>query len=86
MQKEKMFQDSGKWYKGNLHAHTVYSDGKLTPEQVIQMYKQHGYSFMCLSEHDFFTDWSNEYNSEKFILAQTEKNYKTLDFYKQMRI
>lgn len=68
MQKEKMFQDSGKWYKGNLHAHTVYSDGKLTPEQVIQMYKQHGYSFMCLSEHDFFTDWSNEYNSEKFIL------------------
>ena len=24
--------------------------------------------------------------SEKFILAQTEKNYKTLDFYKQMRI
>ena len=24
--------------------------------------------------------------AERYILAQTEKNYKTLDFYKQMRI
>ncbi|MBO5372373.1 MAG: PHP domain-containing protein [Lachnospiraceae bacterium] len=66
--KEKMFTASGNWYKGNLHAHTTNSDGKLTPEQVVLIYKQHGYSFMCLSEHDYFTDLREKFDSEDFIL------------------
>lgn len=63
-----IFTESGQWYKGNLHAHTIHSDGKLTPEQSVQAYKQHGYSFMCLSEHDHFTDWRQQLDSEDFIL------------------
>ncbi|MBR5521482.1 MAG: PHP domain-containing protein [Oscillospiraceae bacterium] len=66
--KEKVFADNHKWFKGNLHAHTTNSDGKLTPAQAVLAYKQHGYNFMCLSDHDYFTDLCEEFNTENFIL------------------
>lgn len=66
--KEKMFLESANWYKGNLHAHTIHSDGKLTPEQAVLAYRQHGYHFMCLSEHDYFTDLREQFDGENFIL------------------
>ena len=66
--KEKVFADGQKWFKGNLHAHTTNSDGKLTPKQAVLTYRQHGYQFMCLSEHDYFTDMRSEFDSEDFIL------------------
>ena len=28
---DKMFSEEGSWFKGNLHSHTVNSDGRLTP-------------------------------------------------------
>ena len=31
-----------KQYKANLHAHTVISDGKKTPEELKEMYTSHG--------------------------------------------
>ena len=65
---EKVFTDTGRWYKGNLHAHTINSDGKLTAEQTVLAYKQHGYSFICLSEHDYYTDLREELDEADFIL------------------
>lgn len=44
------------WLKGNLHSHTVNSDGHLTAEQMKQAYKEHGFDFLCVSDHDFYTD------------------------------
>ena len=77
---EKMFTDDGKWYKGNLHAHTVNSDGKLTPEKSVLIYKQHGYSFMCLSDHDIYTDLRDKLDSEDFItLPSVEGSVRLLD-------
>ena len=46
------FKNNGNWYKGNLHSHTTVSDGKMTPEQSVEVYKEHGYNFLALSEHD----------------------------------
>lgn len=48
-----MFTDkNGKtWYKGNLHTHTTVSDGKKTPEEVIALYREHGYDFLALTDH-----------------------------------
>ena len=51
------FSSSGNWYKGNLHSHTVNSDGKLTPEESVRLFREHGYSFLCFSEHDLYTDY-----------------------------
>jgi hypothetical protein len=44
-----------RWYKGNLHAHTVNSDGDSTPAQVVQWYREHGYNFLVLSDHNYLT-------------------------------
>ena len=46
------FKNNGNWYKGNLHSHTTVSDGKMTPEQSVEVYKEHGYNFLALSEHE----------------------------------
>lgn len=62
------FKKDGQWYKGNLHSHTTVSDGNLTPHESVKLYKDRGYSFMCLSEHDIYTDFREELNSDGFIL------------------
>lgn len=46
----------GIWYKGNTHTHTTNSDGDSPPEVVARWYKDHGYDFLVLSDHNFFTD------------------------------
>ena len=47
---------SGAWYKGNTHAHTTESDGDSSPEYVARWYRDHGYDFLVLSDHNVFTD------------------------------
>lgn len=62
------FKGSGNWYKGNLHSHTTNSDGRLRPEEAVELYKNHGYHFLCLSEHDTYTDYRERFNTEEFIV------------------
>lgn len=45
-----------RWYKGNTHTHTAESDGDSPPDQVARWYKEHGYQFLVLSDHNVFTD------------------------------
>ncbi|MEQ8687500.1 MAG: histidinol-phosphatase [Imperialibacter sp.] len=40
------------WYKGNLHTHSYWSDGDEFPEMIIGWYKDHGYDFVGLSDHN----------------------------------
>ncbi len=44
------------WFKGNTHAHTTESDGDSSPEYVARWYKDHGYDFLILSDHNTLTD------------------------------
>lgn len=41
-----------KWYRGNLHTHTLWSDGDDYPEMVALWYKEHGYDFLSFSDHN----------------------------------
>jgi hypothetical protein len=41
-----------KWYRGNLHTHTLWSDGDDYPEMVALWYKDHGYDFLSFSDHN----------------------------------
>lgn len=43
------------WLKGNLHTHTLQSDGDSPPEEVAAWYRQHGYDFLVLTDHDKIT-------------------------------
>ena len=40
-----------KWYKGNLHTHSTNSDGRLSPEEVIGLYREEGYDFLALQQY-----------------------------------
>ena len=44
-----------KWRKGNLHTHTFWSDGDDFPEMVVKWYKDHGYDFLSLSDHNILS-------------------------------
>lgn len=57
-----------KWYKGNLHSHTTNSDGMLSPKQAVEVYRSKGYSFLCLSDHNLYTDYRNEFSSDDFLI------------------
>lgn len=45
-----------RWFKGNTHAHTTESDGDSPPEVVARWYREHGYDFLVLSDHNVLTD------------------------------
>lgn len=44
-----------RWYKGNTHAHTINSDGDSTPDEVVRWYREHGYQFLVLTDHNYLT-------------------------------
>ncbi len=39
--------------KGALHIHTTCSDGALTPEEALRVYRDLGFDFAALTDHDF---------------------------------
>lgn len=44
------------WYRGNTHCHSFWSDGDEFPEMVALWYKQHGYDFLTLSDHNLLME------------------------------
>jgi hypothetical protein len=44
-----------RWYKGNTHTHTLNSDGDSTPDEVVRWYREHGYQFLVLTDHNYLT-------------------------------
>jgi len=40
------------WWKGNLHTHSLWSDGDEFPEIIAEWYKTNGYHFLALSDHN----------------------------------
>jgi hypothetical protein len=54
------------WWKGNLHTHTLWSDGDDFPEMVAEWYKTNGYHFLALSDHNILqrgAKWINVSNA-----------------------
>lgn len=41
-----------RWYKGNLHTHTLWSDGDDFPDMIADWYRGQGYHFLALSDHN----------------------------------
>ncbi|MCF7797820.1 MAG: histidinol-phosphatase [Lentisphaeria bacterium] len=49
-------ESTRQWYKGNLHTHSLWSDGDDYPEVVTRWYKQQGYHFLAISDHNTLHD------------------------------
>ena len=65
--KKYLLPNGGKFYKANLHSHTTLSDGKLTPEEMKELYKNHGYSIISFTEHGRFYN-HNDMTEEDFLV------------------
>ena len=50
--KYELIPERGEFYKVNFHCHTNLSDGKMTPAEVKEWYKSHGYSAVCYTDHE----------------------------------
>ena len=48
--------DARTWFKGNLHSHTLNSDGDSTPDDVVRWYRENGYNFVTITDHNYFTN------------------------------
>jgi len=49
--------DSGKrYFKGNLHTHSLWSDGNDFPEMIVKWYVDHDYHFLALTDHNILAD------------------------------
>jgi hypothetical protein len=44
-----------RWWKGNLHTHTLWSDGNDFPEMVAAWYGERDYNFLALSDHNILS-------------------------------
>jgi predicted metal-dependent phosphoesterase TrpH len=65
-----------RWWKGNLHTHSMWSDGDDFPESIADWYKDHGYHFLALSDHNRMLEgeqWVTESQKHHFPEA-LEKN------------
>lgn len=41
-----------RWWKGNLHTHSLWSDGDDYPEMITDWYRENGYHFLAFTEHN----------------------------------
>lgn len=48
--------DVSTFLKGNIHAHTTRSDGDRSPQVVYAWYRDHGYAFLAVTDHNILTD------------------------------
>jgi hypothetical protein len=69
-----------RWWKGNLHTHSLWSDGDDFPESIADWYKEHGYHFLALSDHNRMLEgeqWVTESKKHHFpeALAKNRRRF-----------
>ncbi len=58
-------KDGRQWYRGNLHTHTHWSDGDQYLELVALWYKDRGYDFLCITDHNTIDETERWVDIEK---------------------
>lgn len=66
--------DRRRQYKANLHSHSTLSDGRRTPEELKQMYRERGYSILAITDHEVPYDHS-DMSEEDFLLLTAYEAY-----------
>lgn len=54
-----------KWYRGNLHTHSHWSDGDDYLEMIAVWYREHQYDFLCFTDHNTLADRDRWVDVEK---------------------
>lgn len=45
-----------RWWKGNIHTHSLWSDGNDFPEMIAEWYRTRDYNFLALSDHNVLSE------------------------------
>lgn len=64
--KRYLLPQNGSFYKANLHCHSAFSDGKWTPEQIKENYKERSYSVVAFTDHNLLLS-HQELSDEEFL-------------------
>ncbi len=64
--KKYLLPQNGKFFKANLHSHSTFSDGALTPEEMKKAYMEQGYSIIAYTDHDLMFH-HRELNDDDFL-------------------
>lgn len=64
--KKHLLPEGGSWYKANLHCHSTFSDGNLTPEELKEAYVNEGYAIIAYTDHNIMLNHSH-LNDENFL-------------------
>ena len=56
----------GTFRKAQLHCHTTESDGRFRPRDLLVMYRDAGYTFVCITDHNHVT-CCGDLNEEHFL-------------------
>ena len=54
-----------RWWKGNLHTHSLWSDGDDYPEMIADWYRDNGYHFLAVSDHNVLAEGQRWIHQEK---------------------
>ncbi len=72
--KKYLLAPSANWYRANLHCHTTLSDGRLTPQEVKELYQWRGYSVVAYSDHEKFIPHHDLSDKDFLALSSVEFN------------
>lgn len=64
------------WYRGNTHTHSLNSDGDSPPDSLARWYRDHGYSFLFITDHETLTDpapLNARFGTPTFLLIRGEE-------------
>ncbi|MSR30689.1 MAG: hypothetical protein EXR99_04205 [Gemmataceae bacterium] len=59
-----------RYWKGNLHTHSLWSDGNDFPDMITDWFKKHGYDFLALTEHNILAEGDKWVTVEKGVGAK----------------
>ncbi len=54
-----------RWFKGNLHTHSLWSDGNDYPEMIVDFYQRNDYNFLALSDHNLLAEGNTWIDADK---------------------
>ena len=59
--------DQPRWWKGNLHTHSLWSDGDQFPEMIADWYRQRDYHFLALTDHNVLSEGMRWMSVKKIV-------------------
>jgi hypothetical protein len=62
-----------RWFKGNLHTHSLWSDGDDYPEMIAEWFKREGWNFLAMSEHNVMEEGTKWFELKAPNVAKGER-------------